>query len=220
MKFFLITLLNAYALVSLAQEAPWEGKFEQLGQTLPTPNEYRTGSGAPGIKYWQQKADYVISIELDETSNSISGRETITYTNNSPDALKYLWLQLDQNVLAAENSLANTTTGIVKDSVNAKTYAQEVSDFKAGFDIKSVSETNGKPLVHTINNTMMRVDLPQPLRPGQKYSFDVVWSFNIVDRSVFGQRSGLEFFPEDGNYIYTIAQFFPRMCVYDVWITF
>ena len=87
MKFFLITLLNAYALVSLAQEAPWEGKFEQLGQTLPTPNEYRTGSGAPGIKYWQQKADYVISIELDETSNNISGRETITYTNNYPDAM-------------------------------------------------------------------------------------------------------------------------------------
>jgi hypothetical protein len=119
MKYFLITVLNVYAIVSVAQEAPWEGKFEQLGQTLPTPNEYRTGSGSPGPKYWQQKADYVISIELNEPANSISGKETITYTNNSPEALKYLWLQLDQNVLAAENSLTTTDTGVVKDSVIA-----------------------------------------------------------------------------------------------------
>ena len=216
MKFFLITVLSFCALGTLAQEDPkWEGKFEQLGQTLPTPNEYRTGSGAPGPKYWQQKADYVISIELHESSSSISGTETITYTNNSPDVLKYLWLQVDQNILSKENTLANADTGVVKDSVNAKTYAADVSDFNAGFSIKSVTETNGKPLPYIINNTMMRVDLPQPLRPGQKYSFGLAWSFNIVDRSIFAQRSGMEFFPEDGNYVYTIAQFFPRMCVYD-----
>jgi hypothetical protein len=201
---------------SIAQTSPaWQGKFEQLGQTLPTPNEYRTGSGAPGPKYWQQKADYDIAIELDDTKQSISGSETITYNNNSPDVLKYLWLQLDQNILAPENTLASTTTGALKDSAAAKTYATNVSDFKAGFDIKSVKEVNGKPLPHTINNTMMRVDLPQPLRPGEKYSFQIEWSYNIVDRSVFGQRSGMEYFPEDGNYLYTIAQFFPRMCVYD-----
>ncbi len=216
MKFLLITVVSFYALGTLAQGDPkWEGKFEQLGQTLPTPNEYRTGSGAPGPKYWQQKADYVISIELHESTNSISGSETITYTNNSPDVLKYLWLQVDQNILSKENTLNNSDTGVVKDSANAKTYAKEVSDFDAGFKIKSVTETNGKPLPYIINNTMMRVDLPQPLRPGQKYSFGVAWSYNIVDRSIFGQRSGMEFFPEDGNYVYTIAQFFPRMCVYD-----
>jgi hypothetical protein len=215
MKFFLIPLLNLCALLTLAQEAPWEGKFEQLGQTLPTPNEYRTGSGAPGPKYWQQKADYTIHVELHEPTNSISGSEIITYTNNSPDVLKYLWLQLDQNILSEDNSLANSTTGVVKDSIEAKAYAADVSDFKAGFNIKSVKDTNGKSLAHTVNNTMMRVDLPQPLRSGEKYSFAIEWSYNIVDRSIFGQRSGMEFFPEDGNHVYTIAQFFPRMCVYD-----
>jgi hypothetical protein len=216
MKLFFIIALNLLSLVSIAQEAPdWEGKFEQLGQMLPTPNEYRTGSGAPGQKYWQQQADYVISVELNEPANSISGTETITYTNNSPDVLKYLWLQVDQNILSDENSLRNTTTGVVKDSADAKTYAAEVSEFKAGFAIKSVKEVNGKPLSYTVNNTMMRVDPPQPLRSGEKYSFVVEWSFNVVDRNIFGQRSGMEFFPEDGNYVYTIAQFFPRMCVYD-----
>jgi hypothetical protein len=209
-----VFILIAYS--SIAQTSPaWQGKFEQLGQTLPTPNEYRTGSGAPGPKYWQQKADYDIAVELDDTKQSISGSETITYHNNSPDILKYLWLQLDQNILAQENTLASTTTGALKDSAAAKTYATNVSDFKAGFNITAVREVNGKALPHTINNTMMRVDLPQPLRPGEKYSFQVEWSFNIVDRSVFGQRSGMEYFPEDGNYLYTIAQFFPRMCVYD-----
>ncbi len=213
MKNFFVFVIIIIARFSFAQTSPaWQGKFEQLGQTLPTPNEYRTGSGAPGPKYWQQKADYDIAVELDDTKQSISGSETITYHNNSPDILKYLWLQLDQNILAQENTLASTTTGALKDSAAAKTYATSVSDFKAGFDIKSVKEVNGKPLPHTINNTMMRVDLPQPLRPGEKYSFQVEWSYNIVDRSVFGQRSGMEYFPEDGNYLYTIAQFFPA-CV-------
>lgn len=201
---------------TFAQDVPkWKGKFEQLDQTLPTPNEYRTGSGAPGPKYWQQKADYVISVELNDDNQSINGSETITYHNNSPDVLKYLWLQLDQNILSEENSLSKTNTGSVRDSVGAKTYAVQVSDFKGGFQLKAVKDVAGKPLPYIVNNTMMRVDLPQALQPGGKVSFDIDWSFNIVDRSIFGQRSGLEYFPEDKNYLYTIAQFFPRMCVYD-----
>ncbi|SHI01439.1 Peptidase family M1 [Chryseolinea serpens] len=216
MKQFLMYALILLVNVAVAQQTPqWQGKFEQLDQTLPTPNEYRTGSGAPGVKYWQQKADYVISVELNDNNQSISGSETITYTNNSPDVLKYLWLQLDQNIIAPENTLRTTATGNVVDSAAAKTYAAQVSDFKGGYTVKGVKEVSGKALPYFINNTMMRVDLPQPLRSGEKYSFNVEWSFNIVDRSVFGQRSGLEFFPEDGNYVYTIAQFFPRMCVYD-----
>ncbi|MBT1704360.1 M1 family metallopeptidase [Chryseosolibacter indicus] len=199
-----------------AQESPkWQGKFEQLEQALPTPNEYRTGSGSPGPKYWQQQADYVISVELNDDNQTINGTETITYHNNSPDVLKYLWLQLDQNVLSDDNTLKSTSTSAVKDSAAAKTFAAQVSDFKAGFNIKAVKDASGKGLPFTINNTMMRVDLPQPLKSGEKVSFNVDWSFNIVDRSIYGQRSGLEFFPEDGNYVYTIAQFFPRMCVYD-----
>jgi hypothetical protein len=210
LSFLLITSLG------FAQVTPkWGGKFEQLGQTLPTPNEYRSGSGAPGPKYWQQKADYDINVEVSDDNQSVTGTETITYHNNSPDDLRYLWLQLDQNILSSKNTLASTGTGSVEDSAAAKTYAQEVSDFKAGFDIESVKETSGKPLPFFINNTMMRVQLPQPLKSGDQVSLSVVWSFNIVDRNIFRQRSGLEYFPEDGNFVYTIAQFFPRMCVYD-----
>jgi hypothetical protein len=212
-----LILLFAFT-VSLgwAQETPkWQVKFEQLGQTLTTPNEYRTGSGAPGPKYWQQKADYVISVDLNDDNQTITGTETITYQNNSPDVLRYLWMQLDQNILSSQNSLAKTNTGVLRDSSAARTFAADVSDFKGGFNIKSVKDAAGKALPYNINNTMMRVDLPQPLRSGEKYSYSVEWSFNIVDRSIFGQRSGLEYFPEEGNYIYTIAQFFPRMCVYD-----
>jgi hypothetical protein len=209
------------AQLALAQEAPkqetpkWQGKFEQLDQTLPTPNEYRTGSGAPGPRYWQQKADYVIAVELNDDNQTVTGKETITYNNNSPDVLKYLWMQLDQNILSADNTLASTRGGVVKDSAAAKTFAVQTSDFKGGFNVKSVKDAAGKALQYTVVNTMMRVELPQPLKAGEKFSYMIEWSFNIVDRMMYGQRSGLEFFPEDGNYIYTIAQFYPRMCVYD-----
>lgn len=201
--------------LAYSQTPQWQGKFEQLEQVLPTPNEYRSASGAPGPKYWQQRADYVISVELNDDKQSITGTETVTYHNNSPDVLRYLWLQLDQNIISDNNTLKSTGTEAVVDSVPAKNYATMVSDFKGGFDIKSVKETSGKPLPYVINNTMMRVNLPQPLKTGDKVSFQVEWSYNIVDRNIFRQRSGLEFFPEDGNYVYTIAQFFPRMCVYD-----
>ncbi|HEY9487780.1 MAG TPA: M1 family metallopeptidase [Chryseosolibacter sp.] len=210
-----LLLLLCTASVGWAQGPQWQGKFEQLEQALPTPNEYRTGSGAPGPRYWQQKADYAISVELDDDKQTITGKETITYHNNSPDVLKYLWLQLDQNIQSDDNSLRNTNTDAVRDSAAAKTFATEVSDFKAGYDIKSVTGTGGNALTYFINNTMMRVALPQPLKSGEKFSFNVEWAYNIVDRNIFRQRSGLEYFPEDGNYLYTIAQFFPRMCVYD-----
>src|SRR5688572_30431536 len=182
MNRILIIVFALAVQLSWAQEVQqkWQGKFEQLDQTLPTPNEYRTGSGAPGPKYWQQKADYVISVELNDDNQSITGTETITYTNNSPDVLKYLWMQLDQNVLADDNTLKATNTGSVKDSAAAKTYATQVSDFKAGYNIKAVKDVAGKALPYIINNTMMRVDLPQPLASGQKYSFVVDYSYNIV----------------------------------------
>jgi hypothetical protein len=212
--FFVLLLLSAIAVS--AQETPkWQGKFEQLDQILPTPNEYRTGSGAPGPRYWQQQADYVINVTLNDQNQTVTGSETITYHNNSPDALTFLWLQLDQNIMSKENTLASTNTGNVKDSVAAKAYVEDVSDFKGGFQIKAVKDASGKSLPYFINNTMMRVDIPQALKSGEKISFGVEWSYNINDRNVFRERSGLEFFPEDGNYVYTIAQFFPRMCVYD-----
>jgi hypothetical protein len=216
MNRILVVLFLLTVQVAWAQETPkWQGKFEQLEQTLPTPNEYRTGSGAPGPKYWQQKADYTIAVELNDDNQTITGTETITYHNNSPDVLKYLWMQLDQNILADDNTLSTTGTGTVKDSAAARTYAAQVGDFDGGFKIKSVKDAAGKPLPFTIVNTMMRVDLPVAMKSGDKYSFNIEWSFKVVDRMVYGQRSGMEFFPEDGNYVYTIAQFFPRMCVYD-----
>jgi hypothetical protein len=216
MNRILVVLFLLTVQVAWAQETPkWQGKFEQLEQTLPTPNEYRTGSGAPGPKYWQQKADYTIAVELNDDNQTITGTETITYHNNSPDVLKYLWMQLDQNILAADNTLATTGTGAVKDSAAARTYAAQVGDFDGGFKIKSVKDATGKALPFTVVNTMMRVDLPVAMKSGDKYSFNIEWSFKVVDRMVYGQRSGMEFFPEDGNYVYTIAQFFPRMCVYD-----
>ncbi len=220
-------LIVFFALVStaaLAQEstpAKWQGKFEQLDQLLPTPNEYRSGSGAPGPKYWQQRADYVITAELTDENQSITGSETIKYYNNSPDVLTYLWLQVDQNINAKDNNTQKTKITVVKDSVDTKSMAQNLGlfDFDGGFKIKAVKDGSGKALVYKVNYTMMRVDLLQPLLPGKQFSFSVDWSFNINNRmhgaSRNDSRSGLEYFPEDGNYSYIIAQWFPRMCVYD-----
>jgi hypothetical protein len=218
MKRITIFMLLVISHITWAQEPPkWKGKFEQLDQTLPTPNEYRTGSGAPGPKYWQQKADYNIAVELDDDHQSITGAETITYHNNSPDVLKFLWLQLDQNKLAKDNITERTKTNVLKDSVPVKTAAADLNlyDFDGGYKIKSVKDAAGKPLPYIINYTMMRVDLPQPLNPGQKYSFSVEWSYNINDGLQARERTQFEYFPDDGNYSYVIAQWFPRMCVYD-----
>ncbi|MBS1505151.1 MAG: M1 family metallopeptidase [Bacteroidetes bacterium] len=223
MKQSLLIFFLIGSFVAAAQEKPkdntpqWKGKFEQLDQTLPTPNEYRTGSGAPGPKYWQQQADYEISAELNDENQSISGSETITYTNNSPDVLKYFWVQLDQNLYDKGSNTMKTSTSSVRDSVATKLVAGQLNlwDFDGGYKIKSVKDASGKDLSTTVNKTMMRVDLPQPLKPGGKYSFKIEWSYNILDRNQLFSRGGYEFFPEDGNYLYTIAQWFPRMCVYD-----
>lgn len=220
MKKLFITLLALFHIAAQAQQqtTPWQGKFEQLDTQLPTPNSYRSASGAPGPQYWQQKADYIISAELNDDNQSITGSETITYFNNSPDVLKYLWLQLDQNILSKGNLTRQTLTSAMNDTLAAKQIVQRVTDFDGGHKIKSIKDATGKPLSYTINYTMMRIDLPQPLKKGEKVSFSIDWSFNIGDRMIDGQRSGYEYFPEDKNYLYTIAQWFPRMCVYDDYI--
>jgi len=218
MKRILLLFFFASAQVAFAQEpTKWQGKFEQLDQTLPTPNEYRSGSGAPGPKYWQQKADYVMNVELNDENQTITGSGTITYHNNSPDVLKYLWLQLDQNNQSPDNNSDKIKTTTLRDSSAAKTVAGDLDlwDYEGGFKIKSVKDAAGKALPHIINYTMMRVDLPQPLAPGQKVSFSIEWSYNINDGLMKRERTQFEYFPEDGNYSYVIAQWFPRMCVYD-----
>ncbi|MCD9016297.1 M1 family metallopeptidase [Parachryseolinea silvisoli] len=201
------------------QPAGWKGKFEQLDNLLPTPNSYRTGSGAPGTSYWQQQADYTIDVEVNDKTQLLTGTETITYHNNSPEALGFLWLQLDQNILA-DNSITNQTrTGAVRDSVPAGFFSGmagvKTSDYKGGCTIKYIKDATGKALPYVVNNTMMRVDLPVPLKSGEKYTFSIAWSYTEYNRQIFGERGGYEYFPDDGNYVYTFAQWFPRMCVFD-----
>ncbi|UOQ54752.1 M1 family metallopeptidase [Hymenobacter cellulosivorans] len=191
-------------------------KFQQLDQLLPTPNSFRTASGAPGADYWQQRADYNIRVTLDDNTQSIKGSEDITYTNLSPDVLTYLWVQLDQNILDKNSITTSTQVGEVKDkmSFQAMEYLMR-SDFDGGFKVESVAMKGGKALKHTINHTMMRIDLPQPLRPKQSVTFSIAWHYNINDQLKISERSGYEFFPDDKNYLYEIAQFYPRMAVYN-----
>ncbi|MDF7809829.1 M1 family metallopeptidase [Hymenobacter sp. YC55] len=190
-------------------------KFAQLGTELPTPNSYRTASGAPGVDYWQQRADYNIRVKLDDNTQSITGSEDITYTNLSPDVLTYLWVQLDQNIMDKNSITTATQVGQIQErmSFQALDYLQR-SEFDGGFKITKVELKGGKALPHVINHTMMRVDLPTPLRPRQSVTFSLAWNYNINDQTKINQRSGYEFFPEDKNYLYEIAQFYPRMAVY------
>jgi len=192
-------------------------KFEALGTILPTPNEYRTASGAPGPKYWQQRCDYDITCSLDEDKQWLTGSETITYSNNSPNELTYLWLQLDENEHSSRNN-ANYQDGssmqkLVSDAMLERAArAHEPNDF--GDSITRITDALGKPLRHTINKTMMRVELPTVLKPGQKFVFRIDWNYHISDRMKTGGRGGYEYFPEDGNYIFTMTQWYPRLCVY------
>jgi hypothetical protein len=210
---FLLPLILLSATL-LAQENTNQSKFKQLGTELPTPNTYRTASGAPGHEYYQQKADYKISIELDDSAQIIKGEETITYTNNSPDELTYLWLQLDQNQQSPGSISQKIGKGDVPDNMSFGQLQRTLFAFDGGFRIEWVKGIDNKDLPFTINETMMRVDLPTPLKKGQKFSFKIKWWYNINDRKKVGGRSGYEYFPEEDNYLYTIAQFFPRMAVY------
>ena len=192
-------------------------KFKQLYEELPTPNVYRTASGAPGHEYYQQKADYQINVELDEEKNILEGNETITYTNNSPDVLNYLWVQLDQNVRAKNSHGQLTTTNSMNNKMSFRNIKRmhDKMNFDGGFKLEEVRDTYNNQLAYIINETMMRIELSKPLRQGQSFSFKIKYSYNINDRMKIGGRSGYEYFENEGNAIYTIAQFFPRMAVYN-----
>src|SRR5215212_2770102 len=205
-------------------------KFRQLEEELPTPNEYRAASGAPGHRYWQQRADYTIEAELDDATQRITAKETVTYYNNSPDALSYLWLQLDQNIFARASE-ANVTRAAptftptpepgdeyteshrVPYATLDRLLSQET--FEGGQRVTAVRDAKGNPLRFTVVHTMMRIDLPQPLAPGQNTTFSVDWNYLINDAKTLGGRSGYEFFPRDGNYVFEVAQWFPRMAAYN-----
>jgi hypothetical protein len=211
----IVSIFFLNSAVTSAQKKNQLNQFRQLYQELPTPNEYRTASGAPGPAYWQQQADYDMSIELDENTQRLYGTETITYFNNSPEKLQYLWLQLDQNIRAKDSMTKKTGTGRISDTMSFRYLEREHLDFDGGFKIEYVKDQNGKDLHYKVVNTMMRVDLPFTLKPHSRYSFKVKWWFNINDSSKLGGRSGFDYYEKDENHVFTIAQFFPRMAVYN-----
>ncbi len=192
-------------------------KFKQLYDEFSTPNMFRTGSGAPGPAYYQQQADYKMDIAIDDEKAVLSGLETITYTNNSPDELKYLWVQLDQNMRSRDSKTPLIQSSQVREAMSTQqftnTYLKE--SFDGGFNIQEVKNTNGKPLPHLINGTMMRVELPKVMQTGDKFSFSIKWWYNINDHVKDGGRSGYEYFEENDNRSYVMAQFYPRMAVYN-----
>jgi len=193
-------------------------KFSQMYPEMATPNMFRTASGAPGPAYYQQRADYKINLELDDKLSKMYGSETVTYYNNAPESLDYLWIQLDQNIARRDSQtplIDNQTMPPATSPENfAKTYMGD--SFDGGFNLEYVKDEKGNAMKYTINNTMMRIDLPKALKKGEKVVFSIKWWYNINNYMKDGGngRSGYELFP-DGNKLYVIAQFYPRMCVYN-----
>ncbi len=245
MPFTRLSWVAGLAAVALSVSATGQGiqqtkgnfidKFRQLDEVLPDANVYRTAGGEPGHQYWQQQADYQIKVALDEDARTITASETITYTNNSPDTLRFLWLQLDQNIFRRD-SLKETATDFggvgrrgpaasspgsdkpAKFSFEELRRQQAMADNDYGFNITRVADARGGALPYTIVGTLMRIDLPTPLKSGENVTFSIDWNYLIVEENVVVARSGYEHFPDDvregGNDIFLLAQWFPRMIVY------
>ena len=214
-KAILTLIASTIVFISVAQNPNLNyNKFKQLKEEMATPNVYRTAGGAPGHAYYQNEADYVMNLTLNDQQQKITGTETIIYHNNSQDKLEYLWLQLDQNKRAQSSDSYKIQTGGIK-SLNTRSIKNMEPEFEGGFNITSVTKKDGSKQAYTIHKTMMRINLDKPLLPGTNFTFNVDWWYNINNRMEIGGRSGYEYFEEDDNYLYTIAQFFPRMCVYN-----
>lgn len=224
---FVTTLFSFVFLTSFAQESTPQGhtnqnKFRQLYNELATPNVYRTASGAPGPAYYQQQADYVMELVLNDKTQQLFGDQVVRYTNNSPETLTYLWVQLDQNVRAKDGQsfdrLNNGSNYYGTQRSVAPGFVNEFllnKKFDGGFKIDALQTTSGVDLPYTVHQTMMRIDLPTPLMSGTAISFRLKWHYNIPNRQFWDARSGYEYFVKDDNYAYFIAQFFPRMAVYN-----
>ncbi|MDX1463185.1 MAG: M1 family peptidase, partial [Marinirhabdus sp.] len=225
-KYLSLIAVFLFTGMSFAQEADAEkearkpghynnNRFKQLYEEFSTPNMYRSPNGAPGPEYYQQQADYVMNIVLDDRASRIYGTETITYTNNSPDPLEYLWVQLDQNVRAKDSKSPLIESSGATPAEMTSSFVSKYMDagFDGGFKIDYVKDKSGKPLPHTVNRTMMRVEMPEHLETGDSFTFSIKWWYNIPDHTIDRARSGYEVF-DDGNKGYVIAQFYPRMAVY------
>lgn len=222
--FYLLSM--AAAVTVSAQEKPAQkrepghkdsNKMSQMYDLMATPNMFRTASGAPGPAYYQQQADYKMDIELDDKNTKLFGKETITYHNNSPESLEYLWVQLDQNINTKDSKSKLVESQRMDPAYKPDAFSRRYMEdaFDGGFKIDYVQDANGKPMKYTINQTMMRIDLPTPLKKGEKISFSIKWWYNINNYRVIGGRSGYEHFDKDNNNLYVIAQFYPRMAVYN-----
>ncbi|MBM44487.1 MAG: hypothetical protein CMJ36_05695, partial [Phycisphaerae bacterium] len=198
------------------EKNPDPDRFRQLDELLPTPGRVRSASGAPGPDYWQQQVDYRIDVRLDADLHRLIGSETITYTNNSPDVLEYLWVQLDQNRFREDSMGRLREPAPNLDGTQSIRWLQSIKDrqeFEGGVEVKRVEDARKRPLPHVIVDTMMRIDLEEPLKPGEQFTFDIDWEANIVPHTI-GGRGCYEWFPDDGNAIYEIARWFPRLCAY------
>ncbi len=232
----LATVTASFEASAISQtKGKFEDKFRQLDESLPTPNVYRNAAGEPGHRYWQQKVDYEIKATLDEKNRRLSGSENIHYQNNSPDTLKYLWLQLDQNRFNPQSmgNLSRTFSGVrdykegqwkndsrkpAKINLNVLRKLQFEADTELGYHIQSVKSESGDELHFIINGTQMRVDLQAPIKSGQSVHISIDFAYNITEKDAVGGRSGYEHFPDDerkgGNDIFLIAQWFPRLAAY------
>ena len=218
-KFFLFLVFAGFTNLSFAaidqSKGSFEDKFRQLDEVFPSPNLSRPATGEPGPMYWQQRADYKIKIKLNEDTRSVEGSETITYTNNSPLTLKYIWLQLDQNIFAKE-SINNLTRpwGGGDSSVDFSTLRRQnfMDKFEGGFQELSI-KINNKSADTNLVGTHVRINLDQPLKPGESTSLDIEWAYALVEENAVRARNGYETF-EDGNDIFLMAQWYPRVTVF------
>ncbi len=214
------TLLLVLPLLYSQNTSNHANKFEQLGTLLPSPNQYRGMNGAPGPEYWQQRCDYEIECTLNTEEQRLDGTELVTYYNQSPHPLNYLWLQLDENQHAADADNHRFDPSTIKNTMS-ETDLRQLERWreqdKFGCKIHEVTDANGADLPYTINKTLMRIDLPEPLQPGKTFSFRIKWHYYLIDRmnSASWGRGGYEYFEKDGNYIYTIVQWYPRLCMFN-----
>jgi len=234
--FILLCLLTTNTAFSVKQtKGDFVDKFRQLDEMLPTPNDYRNAAGEPGHSYWQQQVDYKIKVKLDEPKRKVTGSASISYHNQSPYRLKYLWLQLDQNRFKSD-SIAETTktfggigrrgpiTEHAKGDKPARINLTELrrqqffDDIELGYQISEVRDSSGTELPFVISGSQMRIDLPETLESGERFEFSLQFGFNVLEEDSVRARSGYEHFPDDarkgGNDIFLIAQWFPRMAAY------
>ena len=222
-KIFSIFVLTAFFLSGQAEENYNKksqfnnNKFKQLYEEFSSPNKFRTASGAPGPEYYQQKVDYNMEIELDEENDILYGKSLITYQNNSPDDLEYLWVQLDQNIRKNNSPSLDKNPSAMSELKQIESFVDDLllKPFDGGFNIEYVNDSNGKSLKNLVNNTMMLIHPKSPIKSGDKYIFSIKWNYSINNHVKKRGRSGYEFFSEDGNKSYVIAQFFPRLAVYN-----